>query len=267
MVTRRRFLTGLAGGVAAAGTASAAWAVGIEPELLFETTVDVVEPRWRLPPLRIAFLSDLHVESIERLRQVVGRVNAHRPDLICLGGDYIAGRGRNPPVGPAAFAEVLADLNSANGAVSVLGNHDWWHGGEAVARELEQARIRVLENGRLAIDSPSGRLWVAGLADQTTRSPDTAKALAGIPADEPVLMLSHDPGTFADIPKRVLLTLAGHTHGGQVYLPGIGAPWTPGRAPPRHVYGLIEEDSKRMFVTAGVGTSGLPMRFNRPPEI
>jgi len=88
-----------------------------------------------------------------------------------------------------------------------------------------------------------------------------------VPNGEPVIVLAHDPVVFFDVPARAVVTLAGHMHGGQVYLPWIGAPITPGRAPRRFAYGHIRESGKQLYVTAGLGTSILPLRFNMPPEV
>jgi hypothetical protein len=109
--------------------------------------------------------------------------------------------------------------------------------------------------------------WIAGLADATTRLPDPAGTVGRIAPPAPVIAIAHDPAVFAEMPDRVVLTLAAHTHGGQVYLPLVGALVTPSRAPRRWAYGHIREDGRNLVVTGGIGTSILPLRFNMPPEI
>jgi predicted MPP superfamily phosphohydrolase len=88
-----------------------------------------------------------------------------------------------------------------------------------------------------------------------------------VPQDEPVLLLTHNPDVFPDVPARVTLTLAGHTHGGQVALPILGRPVVPSRYGQRYADGLVMEDGRALFVSSGIGTSILPVRFRVPPEI
>ena len=150
--------------------------------------------------------------------------------------------------------------------IAVLGNHDWWYDGGHIWRELKKSGIVVLENDVHAIDAGGGRVWFAGPADSTTRSPDPRGTVAKVPDGEPVIVLSHDPAVFPAVPKRAVLTLAGHTHGGQVNLPFLNPLATPGRHL-RHTHGLVREDGKLMYVSSGIGTSVLPARFNMPPEL
>jgi predicted MPP superfamily phosphohydrolase len=110
-------------------------------------------------------------------------------------------------------------------------------------------------------------IWVAGLADLWTRVPDVERALRAVPAGEPVILLTHSPDVFPDVPARVGLTLAGHTHGGQVALPLIGPPIVPSAFGRRYAAGLVAERNGRLFVTPGVGTSIIPVRLGVPPEV
>jgi hypothetical protein len=111
------------------------------------------------------------------------------------------------------------------------------------------------------------RFWIAGVADLWTRPVNIPRALSGVPAEEPVLLLTHNPDVFPDVPARVALTLAGHTHGGQVALPFVGRPILPSRYGQRYAYGLVVEEGRALFVSPGIGTSLLPVRFRVPPEI
>lgn len=256
------------------GVLLAVWGFVIEPGLLRTTEVAVASDRLPpgMQPLRIAIISDLHVGSpwngLEQIDTVIRRINAFNPDLVLLLGDYVIhGVLFGKFVPPEATAQRLRGLKARYGVYAVLGNHDWWLDGKRIRRVFEAAGIRVLENEAVEVRRPDGSVWLAGIADDTTRNPNPVLALNVVPESEPVIVFAHDPAIFPDVPRRAAITLAGHTHGGQVYLPWVGAPITPGRAPRRHAYGLIHEDGKTMFVTAGLGTSIIPVRFNMPPEI
>ena len=166
------------------------------------------------PPLRLALVSDLHaggphvnVRAVERL---VERVNGEEPDLVLLVGDFV-----DPDVvagddlAPEALVPTLAGLRAPLGCVAVLGNHDWRYGGDRVAAALEGAGIRVLENEAISLATDGGPLWVAGVADARMRRADVRQALEDVPDGEPVILLTHDPDVFADVPPRVALTVGG----------------------------------------------------------
>lgn len=169
---------------------------------------------------------------------------------------------------PEPIAEVLSKLKAPLGVFAVLGNHDWWRDGTGMWKALESKGIVVLENNAVLIERSGEKpFWIGGLADDTTRTPDISKTLNKITTDDPVIMLSHDPAPFLEMPERPVVTLAGHTHGGQVAIPVIGPLVIPGRAPIRYAYGHIIEDSKDLIVSSGIGTSILPVRFNQRPEL
>lgn len=255
-------------------TTAGAWGFLVEPRIVKQRQLRLESPRWpgHCPELRIAVLGDFQVGApwfkVKQLDKVVARVNAMEPDLVVLLGDYVIegvlfGRFVHPP----DIARSLGKLQARYGVYSVLGNHDWWHDGEEIRRELEAVGIHVLENESASIQLPEGRVWVAGLADESTREPCMIKTFSAIPDDEPVIALAHDPMTFFDIPERAVVTFAGHTHGGQFRLPIVGTPYSVGGTPRRLAYGLVEEDGRHIYVTSGLGTSAVPMRFNMPPEI
>jgi uncharacterized protein len=274
-VTRRaRVLLAVAAAASLAGAGLLGWTVIVEPGRLVVREMRVRSAAWPAgrPPLRIAVLTDLHVGSfrngLDRLDQVVARTNAEHPDLIVILGDLVIHDvllGRFVP--PEATAARLGGLQAPDGVVAVLGNHDWWLDGTRVRGDLERAGIRVLENDAMPIGEGARRFWVAGLADLWTRPVSLPRALAAVPADEPVLLLTHNPDVFPDVPPRVALTLAGHTHGGQVALPIVGRPVVPSRYGQRYAYGLVVEGGRALFVSPGLGTSLLPVRFRVPPEI
>jgi uncharacterized protein len=223
-----------------------------------------------LDRLRVGLMSDLHAgaphvdeRKVERLTAGMNRL---RPDLVALLGDYV-----DPEVAfgtrvkPEAVAERLGRLEAPLGRFAVLGNHDWGDDGPRVIAALRSAGITVLENE--AVTVPGRPLWIAGLADPSGRSADVDAALAAVPIQAAVIVLTHDPDLFPGLPERVALTLAGHTHGGQVDVPRMRARWTPSRFGERFAGGHVRESGRQMYVSRGVGTSRFPVRFRSPPEI
>jgi predicted MPP superfamily phosphohydrolase len=247
----------------------------IEPNQLVVRHVEIVSEEWHGAPLRIAALSDTHVGSphvdAARMGRIVQRVNGLRPDLVVLLGDYAgshepeaqrSGREQGEVLGGiATFAALRAPL----GVVGVLGNHDVWYRRETITRALEEAGVAALWNRNVVIGREGGDFVVAGLADDSTGDPDFAAALDGAEGLD-TIVLSHSPDPFADMPRGPALMLAGHGHCGQVTIPLIGRPILPLR---NKSYGchLVEENGKRMYVSAGIGTSIIPVRFFNPPEI
>jgi hypothetical protein len=134
-----------------------------------------------------------------------------------------------------------------------------------VRKALETAGIQVIDNRSLPLASADGRLWLAGIGDDMTGHARPDAAFAGVPADARLIVIMHDPANAAALPPQTVVAFAGHTHGGQVRLPLIGALITPGRAPRRHSWGWIPDAPAPTWVTAGIGTSILPIRFNCPP--
>ena len=265
-----RFAAGVAGSVA---LMVGVWAIWLEPASLRieEQHLDVQWPARR--GLRIAVLTDLHVGSpfngVGKLREAVARTNAAGPDLICILGDLvIQGVVGGHFVAPEVIAAELANLRAPAGVVAVLGNHDGWFDHDRVRRAVERAGIQVLEDTAASVTTPGGPVWVAGVSDLWTGRHDLPAALASVPPDgSPVLLLTHNPDVFPDVPARVTLTLAGHTHGGQVRLPFIGAPIVPSRFGQRFAAGHVVEGGRHLFVATGVGTSILPVRVRVPPNV
>lgn len=261
------------------GTVLLAYAALIEPRWVKDTRLTVASSGWpkSYPPLRIAFIADIHVGSpfwdLAAVEDTVARINALRPDLVVLGGDFI-GSSEMPFGGivpPEPIAARLANLRAPLGVIAVLGNHDNHYGPARVTRALRQAGITVLENAAVGIEVKGLPVLLAGLSDDTTTLPQARRAyiarLFSQPREAPLIILTHDPGIFTEIPPQPALILAAHTHGGQVNIPFYGPPFLPSRAPRRHAYGLIREAGKTMYVTSGLSTSILPIRFNARPEI
>ena len=247
----------------------------IEPARLVVNRRELALPRWpaALSGLRVAFVTDLHVGSphwgVEHLRTLVARVNAEHADLILLGGDYMI---NDVPFGTHVAAETiaaeLAQLHAPLGVVAVLGNHDWWNDGAHVRAAFEAHGIVVLDDEARRIEARGTSFCLLGLRDEyapRVRSPkqELALALPGLP----LLVLVHEPDIFPELGESVSLTLAGHTHGGQVALPLLGRRIVPSRFGQRYAAGHIVEGGRHLFVSSGVGTSILPVRFGVPPEI
>jgi uncharacterized protein len=272
--TRRWKIAGLSG-LAVLGLLAAIWGFLIEPNLLLVRHVSIETAKWpvTLAPLRIVAVADIHAGAphvdAAKLNRLVAEVNAQNPDVIMLLGDYVIQHiPFGKPIPPEEIAGHLKGLRAKHGVYAVLGNHDWYRpGGERVWRSLEDAGIRVLENRAVPLPGSNERIWLAGIADDTTRDPDPHGTFRTIPAGAAVVALTHDPAVFPDIPDRAALTLAGHTHGGQVAVPFWGALFIPGRSPLRYAYGHIAENGNDLYVTSGIGTTALPVRFNAPPEL
>ncbi|HEV2915967.1 MAG TPA: metallophosphoesterase [Pyrinomonadaceae bacterium] len=251
------------------------WAFVLEPDSLVVRETVIVIPQWprAFDRLRIALIADLHVGSphirIDKLRQIVATINEQQPDLILIAGDFVIQDVMGGEfVEPEAIASELKNLRARDGVIAVLGNHDWWYDGDRITRALESAGVRVLENDVAGIERDGQRVWIAGLADLWTRKPLITTTLAKINEPAPnVIVLTHQPDIFPQIPSGVLLTLAGHTHGGQVNLPLLGRRVVPSDFGERYAIGHVEENGHHLFVTPGIGTSIIPVRFRVPPEI
>ncbi|MEA2411906.1 MAG: uncharacterized protein QOC77_2467 [Thermoleophilaceae bacterium] len=220
-----------------------------------------------LDGLTVALVSDLHTGAPHvNLDRIVDKVNGARPDLIALVGDYAdPSVPFGEPVAPERVAEALGRLHAPLGSFAVLGNHDWRRYGERVPRALREAGIEVLENDAVALEHQGAVLWVAGLADMRERNADPTVALAMVPASQALIVLTHDPDMFPQLRGRAAVTLAGHTHGGQIGLPLLRRV----AAPTKHGYtgGEVREGGGYMYVSRGIGTTGLPIRLAAPPEI
>jgi uncharacterized protein len=231
--------------------------------------IDVELDKWpqRLEGLRVAVISDLHTGApwVDPQRIVAG-VNALRPDLVALVGDYADPTvPLGEPVAPEAVAKELGQLRAALGVFAVLGNHDWYHYGERVPRALREAGLEVLENDAVAIEHNGEVLWIAGLADMRERDADVRVALAMVPPGQALIALTHDPDMFPSLRRRADVVLAGHTHGGQIGLPLLRRAAAPTRG--GYIFGEVREGGGYMYVSRGVGTTGLPIRLAAPPEI
>lgn len=250
------------------------WAFVLEPSSLVVNRYELLLPLWpeEQDGLLIALLSDLHVGSpfngVEKLEEIVARVNGSRPDVVLLAGDYVVSGARGRAfVPPETTASILAKLDAPLGVFAVLGNHDHWYDGPRVRAAFESAGIPVLENEIVPVRGEGFEFWLVGFSDLWEAKPDVERILDRLPEGVPTIAFTHNPDLFPEIPERVALTLAGHTHGGQVDFPLWGTPIVPSRFGARYARGHVVEGGRHLFVTSGLGTSILPVRFRVPPEI
>lgn len=229
-----------------------------------------------LDGLRIAQISDIHIGlnlDLDQLSGFVARVNALQPDLICITGDIVDA----PSADVDRFLPVLAQLRATHGVFAILGNHDHYAGADRVEAALRgQTPFTVLRDQRTTLDINGRPLHIIGLDDRgrdwargVAMIPYLAKALAGIPSDEPILLLCHRPDIFPRAAAGgVSLTLSGHTHGGQ-----LGIPWLHGRVRNLAEFitpfdrGLFERDGAYLYVNCGLGVTGQRIRLSTPREI
>jgi predicted MPP superfamily phosphohydrolase len=253
---------------------SALWALFIEPDRLVVHRQTVQIDNWpkQFSGLRVALIGDVHTGGPfidhQKLRRIVDLTNQENPDLIVLLGDYMSPDSwHSHKVEPEVTAGVLKDLRAPLGVYAVLGNHDWWYNGEKVGRALEDVGIHVLENDVAEIKWRDKSFWLVGFADIWTRRLQIKETIAKVTAGAPIIGLTHNPDLFPRLPQTVPLLLAAHTHGGQVNIPLIGTPVVPSRFGSKYNAGHIFENNHHLFVTTGIGTSILPVRFRVPPEI
>ena len=251
------------------------WGFLIEPNRLVVNHYTVEIENWprQASGLRIALIGDVHTDNRfideAKLRRIVELTNAEQPDLIVLLGDYIQGGRRENAhrVEPEVTANVLKELRAPLGVFAILGNHDWWYNGPKVRRAFEDVGVPVLENEVTEVHWHGQSIWLVGLADLWTRPQQIEQTIAKAPANATIIALTHNPDVFPSIPSRVPLVLAAHTHGGQVNLPLIGTPVVPSNFGPKYTAGHIYENGHHLFVTTGIGTSIIRVRFRVTPEI
>jgi hypothetical protein len=220
-------------------------------------------------PLRLLLMADIHVQGPDmrpsRLEGIVEQANALAPDVVLIAGDFIGDK----PVGTRTYtademAAPLARLRAPLGLYAVLGNHDHWNDPGAVRAALTRAGIRLLTNEAVRV----GPLALGGLDDDHTSRSDLGRTLVAMQMARGVpVLLSHSPDPFPALPDDVPLMLSGHTHCGQVRLPGVGALVTFSRHGKRYACGRFDERGRTLIVSAGLGTSGVPFRIGAAPDM
>ena len=263
----------VAAGVAAIGADS----VFIEPNHPRIVRQEIALRRWpeRLEGFTIALLSDFHYDthfSIHPLHAAIGMVNGLNPDLIVLTGDFVSLRllgGHEEESARAAepCAALLRQMQARYGLWAALGNHDAFTDPDIVTEALRTHGIGVLANESVAIEANGAHFWLGGVDDVLGGACDLQATLHPRPTGEPLVLLAHEPD-FADYVARydVDLQLSGHSHGGQVRLPFVRPVYLPELAK-KYVRGLHRIGGLTLYTNTGLGTVGLPVRLNCPPEI
>jgi uncharacterized protein len=247
-----------------------------------EETLSV--PNWdpQLNGFKVVAISDIHTGSnyapIERLRHVVEKTNEQNADLVVLLGDYVSetsrGRRRDRAEGedgtdlkiPAnEIADALQGFRAKYGVYAVIGNHDWYHNERKIHGEFERVGINILNNEieSISVGDKIVRLW--GIEDYWKNRRVPADVFNGLPEKRNVIAITHNPDSLLFAPSGFSIMLAGHSHGGQINFPIFG-PFSPFNDA-RFMDGHAEVDGKHVYVTSGVGTSVIPLRWRVPPEI
>jgi predicted MPP superfamily phosphohydrolase len=264
-ITRRDFLKG-AVAAAAAGAALPA-AAGTTSSTTAERRTFLVEG---LDPahdgLKLVQLSDLHVgprTPPERIREAIARANAFLPDLVVLTGDYLSRDTR----GVGLIREQLGGLVAPT--LAVLGNHDHWVDPRGASRSLRALGYAVLRNENTTLQLRGAPFTVIGIDDRLSGEARPREALRGAPAVGSRLVLAHGPRTADDLrgAGQPLLCLSGHTHGGQVHIPGLTSFVLRAVAHEPYERGLYRLGAVQLYVNRGVGNSALRVRVNSDPEV
>jgi predicted MPP superfamily phosphohydrolase len=217
--------------------------------------------------LRVAFLTDIHhgpFVGLDFVRGVVRTTLNLDPDLVLLGGDYSSNEAKYV----APCFEVLAGLRAPLGVFGVLGNHDHWHGLDETKAGMKAAGIIELTNSGVWLARGGSLFRLAGVDDLWRGRPDVAAAVGDATSADACVLLSHNPDVAETLrDPRVGLMLSGHTHGGQVVVPGYGAPIVPSRYGQKYLKGLVEAPVTKVYVSRGLGTVSPPMRFGSRPEL
>lgn len=268
LFSRRAFLRLLAtafGGTALAGLYD--WA---ELRWLEATQVDLRLPR--LPPafdgFTLAHLSDFHLGAfigVAEVRAAIDLALSYQPDAIVITGDFVSRLSQGEA---EALTTELARLSAPAGVYATFGNWDWWADVEVVAEAVRRAGVTVLRNAHVPLQRGADTLYLAGTDSAMLRAANLGQALAGIPANAPTLLLAHEPD-FADTAARdprLIAQFSGHSHGGQVRLPFLGAVLLPAWSK-KYPHGLYTVGSLQLYTNRGVGVTALPVRFNCRPEV
>ena len=255
------------------------WSTFIEPETLVVRHETIALPRWSGPPVRLGLIADSHVGAPHmdpaRMARIVEKMNGEHPDAVLLLGDYVGGHQQMAERSKFRSAQVLGGMTAFKGlkaplgVFGVIGNHDLWYDKDAVRTTLAAADVTVLENAAVPVHRPGGDFWIAGLADLDDKAyAFWWKAVFDAPpTNAPLILMAHEPDAFA-IPRRPYAFMAAaHTHCGQIRVPLLGPIAIRKRVERELACHLHRRDDQAIYVSAGLGVSGMPMRFDAPPEI
>ncbi len=272
-MTRREFLNiarnAAIGSALAGGLATTGYATLFEPNRLkiSQTRVQIKRLPSSLDGLRIVLMTDFHLfpfTTVELIQQAIQQAGALSPDLVLLAGDFVY----SDAEAACELSPILAQLNPKLGSFAVLGNHDHVKGAAIVRSALERSGIEVLNNRGIVLPIGSNSFYLAGIDSMAAGQPDVRASFASYRGEVTTLVLAHEPDTIDYYSGLVPidLQLSGHSHGGQIRLPGIGPVILPtwGRRYPRGLYRIKDA---QLFTSQGIGMVDLPLRVNCPPEI
>src|SRR5262245_42862233 len=268
-LTRRDFFRGLVAAPLVAVSATAAYARLIEPYNYWvsETDIFIRDLPQAFEGFRLTQLTDIHhsrILGISEVRRVVSLAQQTKPDMFVLTGEYSTSYRRY--IEPCA--EALSTLSAPEGVWAVLGNHDHYTDPELTTRALQRNHIAVLNNAHTTLQRQSDSLQLSGIDDWTWNATDWPRAFAGLNAKSPTILLSHQPSVL-DLTQTsdVSLIISGHTHGGQLNFPFLGAPASRFTSDLKYARGLFRRGETQLYVSSGTGVIGLPLRFGVRPEI
>lgn len=274
VLRRRPWLRRVLAGWIVLGVVVGVYGMAWEPGRLVERDHALVLDAWpaRCDGLRIDHVTDVHTGSphngLDNLERVIDRLVASDSDAVVMTGDYvILSVFLGTYVGPGPIAQRLRRLTARKPVYAVLGNHDWWKDGAHIRRTFEAAGVVMLEDEARHVRFGRCGVWMVGVGDLWEAPHDIRKAFSTVRGADPAIVLTHNPALFPRMPARGAVMLAGHTHGGQISLPGVGQPAMWGKAEGRYVVGQYVENGRHLFVSPGIGTSILPVRIGMPPEI
>jgi predicted MPP superfamily phosphohydrolase len=272
-MTRREFLrmtrTAVVGTALAGGMTTVGYATLFEPNRvkISRTLVQIKRLPTGMDGLRIVLMSDFHLfpfTSVDLIQHAIRQANRLNPDLVLFAGDFVY----SEVDAASELSRILAQLNPKLGSFAVLGNHDHMKGARIVSRALERSGIDVLTNRGVTLPVGSNSFYLAGVDSIIGGGSDVRAAFASYRNEAVTIVLAHEPDTIDYYSQRVPidLQLSGHSHGGQIRLPGIGPVVLP-RWGKRYPRGLYQVKGSQLFTSQGIGMVDLPVRVNCPPEI